>query len=272
MELTRRLCVGLALAMTLALAACSGCKTKRVEDAGKPLGSAAPHDAQKGQGQAQGSGSGDVQVRVEWKDVPVIARASAGRTACGTPRAAQVSPSATWGVPDVFVTVDVQNKPAATHRARVVLDRCALTPRVAVAGTTLAIASAADAPARLGLHKISQLPFGGALGGTAKDVYLPIAGHEVEATLEPRGIYLVQIANADGKGFDPETAWVVSADSPYVAISDGNGQATFRDLPVGTFAVHAWLPPRAGQDQRIAHGTVTVAADDLTEVTLNLAP
>ncbi|NVB85571.1 MAG: hypothetical protein HOV81_44820 [Kofleriaceae bacterium] len=258
--------------LLLVLGACSG-KAKAVEDARSHAGSASDSgsiqtDAQSGQGQAKGEG--DVQVRVEWKDVPAVARASAGRTACGTPRAAQVSPSPTWGIPEVFVAIDVEKKVAPTTRPRIVLDQCALEPRVAVAGTTIAIASAADAPAKLGIHKAGQLPLGGALGGTPKPIYLPIAGHEVEVPLEPRGIYQLQIATSDG--FDPENAWIVSADTPYVAITEGNGQTTFRDLPVGTYAVHAWLPPRAGQDQRIAHGTVTVAASDLTEVTLNLAP
>jgi hypothetical protein len=260
--------------LVLALAACSG-KAKVVEDATAHSGSASDSgaiqtDAQSGQGQGQGQGEGDVQVRVEWKDVPAVARASAGRTACGTPRAAQVSPSPTWGIPEVFVVIDVDKKIASTTRPRIVLEQCALEPRVAVAGTTLAIASAADAPARLGIHEAGKLPLGGALGGTPRPIYLPIAGHEVEVPLEPRGIYLVQIAS--GGGFDPENAWIVSADTPYVAITEANGQTTFRDLPVGTYAVHAWLPPRAGQAQRIAHGTVTVAASDLTEVTLNLAP
>src|SRR5262245_34352729 len=43
---------------------------------------------------------GDAQIRVEWADVPVAARASPGRTPCNTPRAPSVAPTTTWGVPD----------------------------------------------------------------------------------------------------------------------------------------------------------------------------
>jgi hypothetical protein len=271
MELTRRgRAVVVACAM-LAGAACSGGKAKTVEDARKQP----HHDAAVGQGQTQGSnaGNGDVQVRVEWKNVPAAVRGSPGRTPCGTARAAAVSPTTTWGIPDVFVTIDFDNKAAPEGTTRLVLDPCALVPRVALAGTTLAIASAADAPAKLGITKVGQLPFGGAaLGTPPKPLYLPIGGHEVEVGLDARGIYLVQIENPGGQGFDVESAWVVSSDTPYVAITESNGQVTLRDLPVGTYAVHAWLPARGGQDQRIAHGTVTVAAGDLAEVTLNLAP
>ena len=263
----------LVLALVL-VGGCSGGKAKAVEDARSQLGSGSGSGPGSGSNQnqnpsGQGTGDGDVQVRVEWKDVPAAARASAGRTACGTARAPQVTPSTTWGIPDVFVSIDVDKKAAPPARTRIVLDHCALSPRIALAGATLELASAPEAPAKLGFHEAGQLPLGGALGGTPASVYLPIAGHEVVAPLEPRGIYLVQIQSADG--FDPENAWVVSADTP-VAITEGNGHATFRDLPVGTYAVHAWLPARAGQDQRIAHGTVTVAAGDLAEVTLDLAP
>lgn len=145
-------------------------------------------------------------------------------------------------------------------------------PRVALASTTLVLASAADSPAKLALAKSSQLPFGGtAAAGVAKPVYLPVAGHAVDATLEPRGIYHVQIANPDGTTFDAEDAWVVAADSPFTAITEANGQVVLRDIPVGTYTATAWLPPRAGQDAKIAHAQVTVTDGGLAEVTLDIS-
>jgi hypothetical protein len=296
------------------LVACSG-KTKGVEDAHKHPGSGSDvgsaHDTAT---LGPATGDGDVQLRVEWKDVPVAARASSGRTACGTPRAAAVAPTTTWGVPDVFVMIDVPAKPiasgpvasgigsgsgsdaagsaaadaatgsAATATAatrasastvptdvRVVLDHCALTPRVALAMTTLVLASAADAPAKLALTKTQQLPFGGtATPSAAKSVYLPVAGHSVEAPLEARGIYHVQVANPDGT-FDADDAWIVAADSPFTAITEANGQVVLRDIPVGTHTAIAWLPPRAGQDAKIAHAQVTVTDGGLAEVTLDIS-
>src|ERR1700733_4787888 len=49
---------------------------------------------------------GDVQVRVEWPDVPVAARASQSRTRCGTAAAPDVAPTTTWGVPEAIVAID----------------------------------------------------------------------------------------------------------------------------------------------------------------------
>lgn len=280
------------------LVGCSG-KTKGVEDApkhpgaGSDVGSA--HDTAV---LGPATGDGDVQLRVEWKDVPLAARASSGRTACGTPRAPAVAPTTTWGVPDVFVMIDappakavafgsagsaVEDAAVGTNSAsrasastvstdvRVALDHCALTPRVALATSTLVLASAADAPAKLALTKTQQLPFGGtATPGAAKSVYLPVAGHAVEAQLDARGIYHVQVANADGT-FDAEDAWVVAADSPFTAITEANGQVVLRDIPVGTHTATAWLPPRAGQDAKLAHAQVTVTDGGLAEVTLDIS-
>src|ERR1043165_878967 len=168
------------------------------------------------------TGNGDVQLRVEWKDVPIEARASAGRTPCNTPRAPSVAPTTTWGAPDIVVMIDVPpsavpknigsaapkatGSPAAAappegeangdkdpkaasagpvttaalapREARIVLDRCALSPRIAVARDKLVLASAAEAPGKLALTK-SPDPFGTTKGdaGTTRLVYLPVAGH-----------------------------------------------------------------------------------------------
>lgn len=285
----------------VALVGCSG-KPKGSDEAPKHPGSGSSDVGSAHDTAILGpaTGDGDVQLRVEWKDVPVAARASSGRTACGTPRAPAVAPTTTWGIPDVFVMIDAPAKPATggaaasgsattgsatagsaadtratastvPSEARIALDHCALAPRVALASTTLVLASAADSPAKLALSKSSLLPFGGtAAAGAAKPVYLPVAGHSVEATLEPRGIYHVQIAN-DGTTFDAEDAWIVAADTPYAAISDASGQAVLRDLPVGTYTATAWLPPRAGQDAKIAHAQVTVTDGGLAEVTLDIS-
>jgi hypothetical protein len=91
------------------------------------------------------TGPGDISVRVEWKDVPVAARASPGRTPCDTPRTPQVAPTTTWGVPGAAVIVDGMTKDPG--EARVVLAGWSLSPRV-VAGSSLVVASAHDRPAR----------------------------------------------------------------------------------------------------------------------------
>lgn len=242
----------------LVLAACSGSKS-RPEDA-RHVQHETPHDAAAAI-DALATGDGDVQIRVEWKDTPAVARTSPGRTACGTPKAASVAPTVTWGVPEVFVMLDLPGK-APSIEAHVRLHDCMLSPRIAFTGNALTLESGALAPAKMTLHQVGKLPFGGDLTDAARTVYLPIAGHEVVATLEPGALYRVDS--------DDSTAWIVAADRPFFAITEANGQVLLRDVPVGAYPVTAWLPPRGGQPARIAQGTVTVTAGDLAEVTLDL--
>ena len=54
--------------------------------------------------------------------------------------------------------------------------------------------------------------------------------------------------------------------------SDMQGDAAFTAVPIGHYTVTAWLPPRAGQGARIAHGEVGIAPGALAEITLDLAP
>lgn len=207
------------------------------------------------------SKTGDVQVRVEWKDVPVPARASRGKTPCNTPRAPAVAPTTTWGIPDALVIVD--GAPAApASEARVMLVDCALSPRLA-AGTQLVIASAVDQPARIQLARRATLAALPAVeAGKPLELLLPIAGHAVAPTVEPGALY--EIATAER---DPETAWFVAGTA---AVTDASGTVLVKDVPVGTHAVRAWLPPRAGQPARSAKGQVTVEPGDLAELVLQL--
>ena len=219
---------------------------------------------------------GDAQIRVEWKDTPVEARASSGRTACGTARAAAVAPTTTWGIPDVVVMIEVNHGKApvgagtgsgsgsTAGASRVVLEHCALSPRVAIVESPWIIASAMDAPAkvtigRLGAARALAIPAGAAKAST---ILLPVAGHEAAVSLDPDSI-------AELKS-DDDSAIAVVAPTPYYAVTEANGQVVLRDVPVGTFDVAAWLPARAGQAARAAHGKITVTAGSLAEVTLSL--
>jgi hypothetical protein len=210
---------------------------------------------------------GDVQIRVEWKDVPVDARAAPGRTACGTAKPAAVTPTTTWGIPEVVVMIDANHgkEPPAAAPARIVLEHCALAPRVVVgAATSLIVASAADVPAHLALARLgSARPLAVPPAATATTaLLLPVAGHEAVITLEPSTI--VELRS------DEDAAIAIAAPSPYYAITEANGQTVVRDVPVGTFDVAAWLPARAGQPARFARGKVTVTSGALAEVTLSL--
>jgi len=205
--------------------------------------------------------TGELQIRVEWRDVPVAARSSPGRTPCGTPRAASVAPTTTWGIPDALVLVDGAPRPAAPPVARVTLADCALAPRIA-AGAGLAITSAVERPAKLVLRKrgaIDRLE-----DGAGVPVLLPIAGHTVAAALDAGAIYALETDAAD-----PEVAYIAALPAQ---ISDATGHVIVRDLAPGAHAVTAWLPPRAGQPARTGRGSATVVAGELAELTVVLAP
>jgi hypothetical protein len=255
--------VGLRLAACALLVACSGGKTRTIEDAKHPAtgSDAARADAAVATLPAKAQ-TGEVSVRVEWAKVPSTVRASPGPTACGAPRQPQVAPTTTWGIPEVLVIVE--GAPVAPAEARVRLAECALAPRLAIGGS-LVIESAADRPARVTVARRRQAgDLHAKLDDAARMVLLPVAGHAVAVPIEPGGVYEL---GAEGK--DPETAWVVAGGG---AITDPSGVVLVKDVPLGAHAVRAWLPPRAGQPARYASGQITVAAGDLAELVLQLEP
>ncbi|MDB4958590.1 MAG: hypothetical protein JWO36_6159 [Myxococcales bacterium] len=263
---------GALVGVMIALVACSGGKPKSAVDEAHKHDAAIAVARDAGAAVPQGpyrvadGPKGDVQITVEWHDVDAASRASTGRTACGTPHAAAVAPTVLWGIPEVMIVLAVDHgKPLVDPEARVVLDHCALVPRVVVAGGTLAIASASETPAKLTLTKQGDVrALDKIAAGAARPIQLPIAGHTVTAALEPGGVYELAL---DG---DPETSWIIAETTPYASITDPTGRAILRDVPVGTYGVVAWLPARAGQHARIARGEVTITSGALGEVTLDL--
>jgi hypothetical protein len=264
-----------ALAALVVCAACSGGKRKAVEDARHPVpagdaGSGAVTPApQLPMGPYRvdtASKTGDVQIRVEWKDVPAALRASPGATVCGTPSRPAVAPTTTWGIPEAVVSIEIDHgKALSPIRPRIELEDCALAPRLAVAGPALAVASAADSPQTVTIAEVGHLPLGAPLtAGTPHALYLPILGHEVEVALTPGSIYTVTFGAS-------EIATVISATTPYIAITEPTGQVIVRDVPIGTYAVRAWLPKRGPLEPRAVTGTVTVAEGALAEVTLDIS-
>ena len=230
-------------------------------DAASSDAAGAAADAGAGSAHPAGRTTGELQVRVEWRDVPVAARSSPGRTPCGTPRAAQVAPTTTWGVPDALVIVDGAPPPAGPPVARVALVDCALAPRISV-GAGLAITSAVDRPARLTLRKRGALDR--LVAGDAVPVLLPIAGHTVTAALDAGALYALETDDAD-----PELAYIAALPAQ---VSDAAGHVLVRDLAPGAHAVTAWLPPRAGQPARSGRGSAKVVAGELAELTVVLSP
>jgi len=263
-------------ACLVVIAACSGSKPKVVEDARH-----SQHAGDAGAGSATvvaptvplgpyrvdaSAKTGDVQIRVEWKDVPAALRASPGPTPCGGPARPAVSPTTTWGIPEALVSIEVDHGTAlAQTRPRITLEDCELAPRLAVVGTTLAIASAVEQPQQVALAEVGHTPLGSpTTAGTPHTLLLPIVGHEVEAALTPGSIYTVSFGAS-------ETSTVVAATTPYVAITEPTGQVIVRDVPVGTHSVRAWLPKRGVLESRTATGTVTVTEGALAEITVDIS-
>ena len=253
MELTR--------AALLLLVACSSNKPRARDDAASPPPrmDAIAIDAAADAPPASDAKTGDLQIRVEWKDVPIPMRASPGRTSCKTARAPVVAPTTTWGVPDVLVIVEGATIPSG--KARIVLADCALAPRM-VASTEAIVESAVDRPSRIMFAKRGEL---GALDkidmkAASRTIMLPIAGHSVKLPLDPGGVYELAV--------DGETAWIAA--SPNAGVTEPNGQITVRDLAPGTYALTAWLPPRAGGTAKVAKGSAKVVAGDLADITLEL--
>jgi len=258
--------VDLRLAL-VGLAACSGGKAKAVEDARSPppKAGALPPAVVHGYRVDAAAKTGDVQIRVEWKDVPQTLRAPGPNTKCGTPRVPALAPTTTWGVPDVLVIVDVDHgKAFAPLRARLVVEECDFAPRAIVAGPTVVLASAMLEPIAVTLQELAKPLGGAAMAAKARTIYLPIAGHEVEAALEPDTVYAIAFGADD-------VAAVVSATTPYVAVTEPSGQVVLRDVPVGTHPVRAWLPGRNGADARSAAGAITVTAGQLADLTLDIS-
>lgn len=304
--------MGVARAALLLLAACPS-KGRAVEDArsgklGRGIDDNASSAARPGLGAAGRAGTtelpraesprarGDVQVRVEWKNTPTAARASGGRTPCGTASAPAVSPTTTWGIPDVVVMIDAiappsssvdtasssgaLEQPASTGdfgtiggrdpdqqqeaETRVVFDGCTLSPRIAV-GRDLIVASSSYTPAQVALRRIQAArPLVPAAADSApRTIYLPVIGHEVAVSLRPDSLYRLKAGS--------ETATIVVPPTPYYGVTEADGQVVVRDVPTGTFGVAALIPERSGQPARVAAGVVTVMRDGLSRVTLAVA-
>ena len=246
------------LSIAACVAACSGNKSRTADDALRATGhvegdAAVSSDASPAQ-------PGDLQVRVEWKAVPAVARNSPGRTRCNTARAASVTPTTTWGIPETFVFVD--GAPAAPAEVRVVLADCALRPRVAV-GRSVIVESAVDRPARVTLVKQGTVSDNGVFHpGEARVIQLPVAGHAVRVSLDPDGIY--QLATEDA---EPEISWIVAASA---AVTDPSGQAIVKGLSPGAHQITAWLPARGNQPAGRASAAATVVGSELAEITVPL--
>lgn len=248
------------VALVAAVAACSGNKRPAREDAMRaPARDSAPAPMSP-DSRAAPPVLGEAAIKVEWKAAPTSARQSPGTTPCNTRRPGAVAPTTLWAIPEVLVLTD--KVPPATADARIVLASCALSPRI-VLGTSLVVESALDRPGKVTLVEHGTIDKLDALSpGKARTFQLPIAGHAVSIPLAANGVYQLAIEGVA----DTEPAWVVAAPG---AVTDAGGLASLA-LPLGTHAVTAWLPPRGGQQGKVARSTITVEKDQLAELVVDL--
>lgn len=219
-------------------------------------------------------GSGALAVTVTWPGAPPAVRASPGVDGCGRPRPPRAAVAALHGVAGVAVWLDgltAGKAPPPARPVRLTARDCALTPAVAVVprlGATLEVQSQDDSEHALAITELgapwaTELPASVAVTRAR----LPVWGHTVSLPLAGAGVRRV----VDDRAAD-EPAWVVVTAHPYAAVTDGDGAALLEQVPAGTHAVVAWLPPAAGQPPVLLRGTATVVAGEKAELTLQVTP
>jgi hypothetical protein len=254
----------------LGLAACAGPTQKAAhrDDAGDaPVAAANDAAAPVVSSGAQGTASattGSIDVKVDWPAAPAQVRASAGRTACGTPRRPAAVIHALHGVADVVVALDGSGAAADSAPATSLIVRdCRVEPRVAVVRAgSLVVASGDEHRHQLELVRAGDPA---SLGDPVADAVLaraalPVIGHEVAFPVADPAVLRVAV----GDGGDP--GWVVVAPQGRVAVTDETGAARWDAVPPGTYRARAWLPSAGAR----ARGDVTVKAGASAELRLTL--
>ena len=168
------------------------------------------------------------------------------------PRAARrgqpaVAPTTTWGIPDVFVAVDAARCGWTANDARIVLDDCALSPRIALAATTLAIGSAADAPAKLA-RAAGRARFRSATARrTASRATCTCRSPATRSTSRSSSAAIYKVTGSRRRRRGSSRTDQPFSRSPRRAATSCCEK--FRPVHTGCTA---WLPPRSGQSARRA--------------------
>ena len=259
----------------LAVAACGGKPAARPHHDGGDAGAgavvvsgAADRDAGAG---AAVTGGGTIAVTVQWPDAPAAMRASPGVTACATARPPRARIGALHGVAGAVVMIDgnvASGRIAAAAPVRLTVRDCALAPStmVATAGATLEVQAQDDAGHAIAIAELGPAWSAVAASEVVTRARLPAWGHTVALPMAAAGVRRIE---ADGAA---DAAYVDVTDQPYAAVTAEDGSAALTQVPAGTHAIVAWLPPAAGQPALIARGKATVVAGDRVELTLRMAP
>jgi oxygen-dependent protoporphyrinogen oxidase len=210
-------------------------------------------------------GAGSLDVFVSWSDPPAELLRSPGFDPCGRRRSPPVSVHTLHGLRDAVVTIEGIARGRAPGPARpteLVVDGCALAPRVQVAsrlGAPLAVSSASERRAEISLDRVEG-------GDPVAHFAMPLIGQRYELPLADGGLYRATLAGTDA-------AYVYAPPHPYVAITDEAGHARFSDVPPGSYEIVAWHPPiAAGAAPLVARGQVTVEAGGAAELTIEPRP
>lgn len=224
--------------------------------------------------EAAAKAGGAVRVIVRWPDTPYARRASPGDDECQRPRLPSVVPDELWGVGEVVVVLDVKRgkAPGPLAPVAVAAESCRLAPRLTVTRPGAALwLSNRDAAVRAA--KLRRRPWKGAkkleaaasASAPARPLRWPWQGHRVQVDLAEPGFVQVEL---EGKHAGEDAAWVAVAPSPYAALTDKAGAASFAQVPAGPVAVTAWIPARGGGKAVELSGKVTVVAGQTAELIL----
>lgn len=221
-------------------------------------------------------GGGTVAVTVIWPDAPPAVRASPGVTTCATPRPARATIGALHGVAGAVVMIEdvaVGKRPPPAAPVRLMVRDCAIAPRIAIQpriGATLEVQAQDDVERAIAISELGLAwsappdPAGAAAGAGVTRARLAGWGHTVSLPLAAAGVRRIE---ADGVA---DAAHVVVTDQPYAAVTGDDGAVALDQVPAGTHAVVAWLPPTGEQPAQVARGQVTVVAGDKVDITLRL--
>lgn len=221
-------------------------------------------------------GAGTVAVTVIWPDAPPAVRASPGVTPCATPRPPRATIGALHGVAGAVVMIEgvvAGKRPPPAAPVRLTVRDCAIAPRIAIQpriGATLEVQAQDDVDRAIAIGELgpawTAAPAAAEAAGAQGVTRARLAGwgHTVSLPLAAAGVRRIE---ADGVA---DAAHVVVTDQPYAAVTGDDGAVALDQVPAGTHAVVAWLPPAADQPAQVARGQVTVVAGDKVDITLRL--
>jgi hypothetical protein len=234
-----------------------------------------PHEVATGD-EGDADEPGTLRVKVVWPRPAAPLLRSPGQNSCGgalrpplevDPAGAIADRYATERVVAVSGAVVVLEGVAAPAGAgaaggsTIAVRDCALWPRVVAAARGAELTLVNADPQR---HELAIAAVGAAAPLAVAP--LPVIGHAVAVRVETPGVLSV------ASRADPDApAYAVVVDGEYAAVTDAVGEAVFRGLAPGIYALRVWYPPVATDGPPItARASVEIAAGAAARIVARL--